>query len=129
MLLLQAYYPDLSVAVTVATSCAAGIGTSLALETAVLRAREGFAWGLALRTAFGMSMVSMVSMELAENLVELYLTGGQLLTCAGATDAASSGIVVSPAFWSALPPALLAGFLTPLPYNYYMLRRYGRACH
>lgn len=63
-----------------------------------------------------MSMVSMLAMELAENGVELALTGGDL-ACSQA------------AFAAALPPALLAGFLVPLPYNYWMLKRWGRACH
>ena len=55
---LQAYAPELSVAATVAASCAAGISTSLLLETMVLRRVEGFHWSKALKTAFGMSMVS-----------------------------------------------------------------------
>ena len=68
-------------------------------------------------------------MELAENAVELYLTGGQLAGCAAGAGGGAGFAGASAAFWAALPPALLAGFLTPLPYNYYMLRRHGRACH
>ena len=78
--MLQLQAPDLPLPVTVAASCAAGIGTSLLLETCVLRVTERFDWSTALRTAAGMSMVSMVSMELAENAVELWLTGG-MATC------------------------------------------------
>lgn len=55
--LLQTHAPALSVTATVAAACAAGIGTSLALETVVLRATEGFAWPLAARTAWNMSLV------------------------------------------------------------------------
>ena len=110
--LLQTHAAALPVAATVATACAAGIGTSLALETVVLRATEGFAWPLAARTAFNMSLVSMIAMELAENAVEIGLSGG-----------------VGCFSLSALPPALLAGFLAPLPYNYYMIRKHGRSCH
>ena len=55
-------------------------------------------------------------MELAENAVELWLTGG-MATCSSAV------------FLGALPPALAAGFLTPLPFNFYMIRKHGRACH
>ena len=113
---LQPITADIGLPATVAISCGAGIITSLALETVVLRKREGFPWPVAVRTAAGMSMVSMVSMELAENAVEIYLTGGYV-SCYSAE------------FWSALPFALAAGFLTPLPYNYYMIRRHGRACH
>ena len=108
--LLQTNHADMPVAVTVATACAAGIGTSLALETVVLRLSEGFTWPLAARTAWNMSLVSMLAMELAENSVELALTGGCFSL-------------------AALPPALAAGFLAPLPYNYYMIRKHGRACH
>ena len=113
---LQPVSDDIGLAATVAASCGAGIVTSLALETVVLRRSEGFAWSMAFRTAAGMSMVSMLSMELATNAVELWLTGGNV-SC------------LSSSFWVALPPALAAGFLTPLPYNYYMIRRHGRACH
>ncbi len=28
-----------------------------------------------------------------------------------------------------IPFMLIAGFLTPLPYNYFRLKLYGRACH
>ena len=110
--LLQTHAAALPVAATVATACAAGIGTSLALETVVLRATEGFAWPLAARTAWNMSLVSMIAMELAENAVEIGLSGG-----------------VGCFSLAALPPALLAGFLAPLPYNYYMIRKHGRSCH
>ena len=118
--LLQAYAPAVSLPVAVAASCTAGISTSMALETVVLRATEDLTWSTAARTAAGMSLISMVSMELAENFVELYLT----------TDGFSGAACMSgPAFWQAVPPAMAAGFVTPLPYNYYMLRRYGRGCH
>ena len=109
-------YTDLGIAFTVPLSCAAGVATSMALETVVLRNTEHLSWRVAFRTAAGMSLISMVSMELAENAVELALTGGAV-SCTSTT------------FWQALPLALAAGFATPLPYNYFMLRRYGRGCH
>lgn len=116
MVALQTYAPEFGVPLTVAASCAAGISTSLALETAVLRATEAMAWSTAFSVAARMSTTSMLAMELAENGVELALTGGDL-ACSSA------------AFTAALPPALLAGFLVPLPYNYFMLRKHGKACH
>ena len=61
-----------------------------------------------------MSMLSMLSLEAAENAVQWHLTGGDL---------------GSDVFFAALPYSVAAGFFTPLPYNYYALRRYGRACH
>lgn len=58
----------------------------------------------------------MVTMEMAENVVDYHLTGGQIA-------------VDSPAFWLAGAVAMLAGFLAPLPYNYLRLKKYGKACH
>lgn len=150
---LQAHAPDVGLPAAIAASCVAGISTSMALETVVLRATEDLAWQTALRTATGMSLLSMVSMELAENAVELYVMTD------GFAASASCGLDPS-AFRQAVPAAMLAGWLTPLPYNYYvrvaaglepremraarvstehhrpirprdpqMLRRFGRGCH
>ena len=70
---------------------------------------------MALRTAFktaiGMSLISMVSMEAAMNLVDVVLTGGAVLT------------------WWVVPLMLVAGYVTPLPYNYWRLKAHGKACH
>ena len=104
--LLQAYAPEIGVVAATAASCAAGITTSMLLETVVLRATERMPWTTAWRTAAGMSLISMLAMELAENAVELSLCGGN--------------VVSGPAFWQALPFALAAGYLVPLPYNYYV---------
>jgi hypothetical protein len=117
--LLQTYAPELGLPCTVLASCAAGIATSMALETVVLRVTEDLAWVVAWRTAAGMSLISMLAMEVAENAVELYLTAG----------VGSGACVTNPAFWQAIPIAMAAGWLVPLPYNYYMLRKYGRGCH
>ncbi len=65
----------------------------------------------ALKTALGMSLISMVSMEVAMNLVDYLMTGGAEL----------NPVVV--------PVMLLAGFITPLPYNYWRLKALGKACH
>ena len=66
---------------------------------------------LAFSTAVGMSLISMVSMEVAMNLVDILLTGGALLT------------------WWVIPIMLLAGWVTPLPYNYWRLKALGKSCH
>jgi hypothetical protein len=66
---------------------------------------------LAFKTAIGMSMISMISMEIAMNVVDVLITGGAVLV------------------WWVLPIMLLAGFITPLPYNYYRLKKFGQACH
>ena len=86
-----------------------GIMTSIALETAILSAQ--MALNEAFRVAIGMSLISMLSMEAAMNIVDLVLTGGAQLT------------------WWVLVPMLVAGFLTPWPYNYWRLKKYDAACH
>jgi hypothetical protein len=65
----------------------------------------------AFRTAIGMSLISMISMEVAMNTVDWILLGEAKLV------------------WWILPLMLIAGFLTPWPYNYYRLKKYNIACH
>jgi len=89
----------------------------MVLETVLLRlGRDRLGWGTAVRTAAGMSFISMLAMEAAENAVDYHLTGGAVM-------------FDSPQFWIAAGLSMAAGFLTPLPYNYARLRRYGKACH
>ena len=52
----------------------------------------------------------MISMEFAMNLVDYLMTGGAKITL------------------TVLPIMLLAGFLTPWPYNYWRLKKYGIGC-
>ena len=86
-----------------------GIMTSIALETFILTGqmplKEAF------RVAVGMSLISMLGMEAAMNIVDLVLTGGAMLT------------------WWVIPIMLIAGFITPWPYNYWRLKKYGISCH
>jgi len=86
-----------------------GIMTSIALETFILLNQMPLYQ--AFRVAIGMSLISMLSMEAAMNVVDLVLTGGAKLT------------------WWVIVPMLIAGFLTPWPYNYWRLKKYGVACH
>jgi len=86
-----------------------GIITSIILETIILSKQMLFK--LAFKTAIGMSLVSMVSMEAAMNLTDFILTGGAMLT------------------WWVIPFMLFVGFITPLPYNYWRLKALGKACH
>lgn len=85
-----------------------GLLTSIALETVILSRQ--MALKAAFSTAIGMSMISMVSMEVAMNGVDWFLTGGAKLT------------------WWVMPIMLLAGFITPLPYNYWRLKALGKSC-
>ena len=85
-----------------------GLLTSIALETVILSRQMTI--NLAFKTAIGMSLISMVSMEVAMNTVDVVMTGGARLT-----------------LW-VMPIMLLAGFLTPLPYNYWRLKALGKGC-
>ncbi len=86
-----------------------GIMTSIALETIILSSQMPL--NEAFKVAIGMSLISMIGMEAAMNIVDLVLTGGAILT------------------WWVIPLMLLAGFLTPWPYNYWRLKKYGKSCH
>lgn len=85
-----------------------GLMTSIALETFILSRQMVLV--AAFKTAIGMSLISMISMEAAMNLVDVLMTGGAKLT------------------WWVLPFMLLAGYLTPLPYNYWRLKALGKGC-
>jgi hypothetical protein len=87
-----------------------GIITSIILETIILL-RQNFSFKQALKTAVGMSLISMVSMEIAMNATDYFLTGGAILT------------------WWVVPIMLTVGFVTPWPYNYWRLKKYNEACH
>ncbi len=113
---LQAFYPTTPMIWQMALAIIAGLCTSIILETVLLKYREHFNWRLALKTAFGMSFISMVAMEIAMTSTDFMITGGK----AAFSD---------PMYWLALIPALVVGFLVPLPYNYYKLKKFNQACH
>ncbi|HRG11601.1 MAG TPA: DUF4396 domain-containing protein, partial [Cyclobacteriaceae bacterium] len=116
ILYLQAYHPEVSMTIQMILAVLAGLTTSVLFETTLLRLREKFSWSAALRTAFSMSFISMVAMEVVMNATDFMLTGGK----------AAFG---NPMYWTALVIAMVAGFLAPLPYNYYKLKKYNKACH
>ena len=87
-----------------------GIITSIILETIIL-IKQGFVFKNAIKTAAGMSMISMVSMEVTMNATDYFLTGGATLT------------------WWVIPIMLIVGFITPWPYNYWRLKKFNEACH
>ena len=86
-----------------------GLLTSILLETFILfrqmNLREAF------KVAIGMSFISMIAMEVSMNIIDILLTGGAKLT------------------WWVIPIMLFIGFITPLPYNYYRLKKWGHGCH
>ena len=116
ILFLQAYYPETSMMWQMILAIIAGLFTSILLETIILRVREGFDWKLGLKTAISMSFISMVGMEIAMNTTDFVITGGK-------------AAFTNPMYWTALAIAMIAGFLAPLPYNYYKLVKYDQACH
>ena len=85
-----------------------GIITSIILETLILLKQMNLS--NALNTAFKMSMISMIVMEITMNTVDLVFAGG----------------IIN--LWI-IPLMLLTGFISPLPYNYYRLKKYNDSCH
>ena len=86
-----------------------GLITSVILETCILYKTMEFQ--NAFKTAIGMSFLSMLAMEIAMNSTDLILNGEAIITLA------------------TLPISLLVGFIVPLPYNYWRLKKLGIACH
>lgn len=86
-----------------------GLLTSIALETAILSKQMGLIEGF--KVAIGMSFISMIAMETSMNITDYLMTGGAMLT------------------WWAIPIMLIVGFITPWPYNYWRLKKYGKSCH
>ena len=87
-----------------------GLITSIILETIIL-IKQGFSFYGALKTASGMGLISMLSMEIMMNYTDYLLTGGAILN------------------WWVVPIMLIVGFLTPWPYNYWRLKKFGINCH
>ena len=87
-----------------------GLITSIILETIIL-IRQNFSFYNSIKTALGMSFISMISMEIAMNITDYILTGGAILN------------------WWIVPIMLFVGFVTPWPYNYWRLKKFNQACH
>ena len=86
-----------------------GLITSIILETIIL-IKQKMNFKDSFKTAMGMSFISMISMEIAMNLTDYIFTGGAILK------------------WWIIPIMLIAGFITPWPYNYWRLKKFGIAC-
>ena len=87
-----------------------GLVTSIILETFIL-IKQNLSFGKAFKTAIDMSFISMISMEIAMNFTDYFLTGGAILN------------------WWVIPIMLAVGFVTPWPYNYWRLKKFGINCH
>ena len=86
-----------------------GLITSIILETIILSRQ--MILKKAFQTAMTMSFISMIAMEIAMNAVDWIIIGEAKLV------------------WWIVPIMLIAGFLTPWPYNYYRLKKFNVACH
>ena len=86
-----------------------GLITSIILETIILSKQMTIK--IAFQTALTMSFISMLAMEIAMNTVDWLILGEARLV------------------WWIIPIMLLVGFLTPWPYNYWRLKKFGIACH
>ena len=86
-----------------------GIITSIMLETIILLRQMPILQSF--KTALGMSIISMLSMEIVMNILDYFLTGEAYINM------------------YFIPFLLLAGFFSALPYNYWRLKKYNLACH
>tara|TARA_B100002019_G_scaffold98738_2_gene85077 strand:- start:1194 stop:1610 length:417 start_codon:yes stop_codon:yes gene_type:complete len=112
--LFQTYYAPLSIPSELWTTVwivamSSGIITSVILETIILWRQLGPIE--AFKTAIGMSMISMLLMEIAMNVVDYGMMGEPAITL------------------GVLPYTLGAGFLAAWPYNYWRLKKHGKCCH
>ncbi|KAG0367691.1 hypothetical protein BGZ54_003443 [Gamsiella multidivaricata] len=116
---LQSAHPALSPGIAMGLAMTSGILTSISLETVLLRwsKASNMSWKAAFKTATGMSLISMLTMEAVENAVDYHLMGW------GNVD------IGNPVFWQAVGWSALAGWSAPLPFNYWNLKRHGKSCH
>ena len=87
-----------------------GLITSVILETIIL-IKQKMSLNESFKTAMSMSFISMISMEITMNFTDYVITGGAILN------------------WWIIPIMLSVGFVTPWPYNYWRLKKYGINCH
>ena len=99
---------SLSILEVMSIAIIAGLITSIALETFILLKLMSFK--IALKTAIGMSFISMLVMEIAMNTTDFMVNGAAVITV------------------STVPIILIVGFLAPLPYNYWRLKKFNKGC-
>ena len=86
-----------------------GLLTSIILETIILLSQMNIT--NAIKTALGMSIISMLIMEIVMNGVDWFITGEAKLNF-------YIGILM-----------FVSGFLSAWPYNYWRLKKYNESCH
>ncbi len=100
---------DIATVIIMSLAIINGLITSILLETAILTRQMQFIE--AFKTAIGMSLISMLMMEISMNSLDWIVMGGAKLNL------------------FIIPFMLFVGFITPLPYNYWRLKKYGKDCH
>ncbi len=133
------YFPQVSMLVVMPVAMASGIVSSTFLETLRLKyALPSLGWHGAVRTALNMSFLSMLTMEAAENAANVFLARSMSDSVGAHTASADTMSSLAPMlmmdaqhpyFLLLLGLSSLAGFLAPLPYNYYVVRQYNKRCH
>lgn len=113
---LQHYYPTTPMLTQMILAVITGLITSIILETNLIHFREKINWNKALKIAISMSFISMVAMEITMDTTDFFITGGKMS-------------LSNPYYWLAFLPSALLGFLVPLPYNYYQLKKHNKSCH
>jgi len=86
-----------------------GLITSVILETIVLM--HQLKLQEAIKTALGMSFISMIGMEVSMNAVDWIIVGEAKL------------------LWWVVPIMLVAGLVASWPYNHWRLKKFNLACH
>ena len=100
---------DIATVIIMSLAIINGLITSILLETFILTRQMQFIE--AFKTAIGMSLISMLMMEISMNSLDWIVMGGAKLNL------------------FIIPFMLIVGFITPLPYNYWRLKKYGKDCH
>ena len=108
ILYFQLYTNIKSILVIMPIAIINGILTSIILETIILLKIMNMKE--ALKTATGMSLISMISMELAMNITDIILEGSLVITL------------------KSVIPVLVVGFIVPWPYNYWRLVKFNKSC-
>ena len=109
ILYFQFYSPSTNAMLVMGLAIINGLLTSICLETFILSRK--FSLKESFKLAINMSFISMIAMECAMNLTDYAIEGKAKIT------------LIS------LFPSLIAGFLTPLPYNYWRIKYLGKSCH
>lgn len=86
-----------------------GLITSILFEVITLLKQMTFYQ--AIKTALGMSFISMLAMEISMNAFDLIIFKAPIIV-----------------LWF-IPVLLFVGFITAWPYNYWLLKKYNVSCH